>query len=74
MTSPLGASRIRWLTHKGIKIRAEKNGKYSLVDIPSFIMMVRPRDEAGNVITLAAKLRLAKVYIDEHIEKEKEVR
>lgn len=74
MTSPLGTSRIRWLTYKGIKIRVEKSGKYSLVDIPSFIMMVRPRDEAGNVITLAAKLRLAKVYIDEHIEKEKEVR
>ena len=74
MTSPLGTSRIRWLTYKGVRIRAEKYGKYSIVDIPSFTMMVKPRDEAGNVITLAAKLRLAKVYIDEHIEKEKEER
>ena len=75
LTSPFRASRIRWLTYKGVKIRVEKSGKYSLVDIPSFLMMIRPRDaDNGDVITLAAKLRLAKVYIDEYTEKEKEER
>jgi len=40
-----GKSRIRWLTYKGVKIRIEKSGKYSLVDIPTLVMMVHPRDD-----------------------------
>lgn len=63
-----GQFRTRWLEYKGIRIRVEKNGKYSLVDLPSLVMMVRPRDDKGQIISLAAKLRLAKAYIDEHIE------
>jgi len=62
------SSRTRWLEYKGIKIRVEKSGKYSIVDLPSLVMMVRPRDDKGQIISLAAKLRLAKAYIDEHIE------
>lgn len=58
-------SNIRWLTYKGIKIRIEKHGKYSLVDMPTLIMMIRPRDEKGQILSIAAKLRLAKLYIDE---------
>lgn len=57
--------RIRWLTYKGAKIRIEKHGKYSLVDMPNFVMMIHPRDEKGQILSIAAKLRLAKSYIDE---------
>lgn len=57
--------RIRWLTYKGVKIRIEKHGKYSLVDMPNFVMMIHPRDKDGQILSIAAKLRLAKFYIDE---------
>jgi len=67
MTNPMVYYKmaIRWLTYKGVKIRIEKSGKYSLVDIPTLVMMVHPRDDKDQIISLAEKLRLAKLYIDE---------
>lgn len=56
---------IRGLTYKGVTIRIEKRGKYSIVDMPNLVMMIRPRDAEGQVLPIAAKLRLAKCYIDE---------
>lgn len=62
--------RIRWLTYKDVNIRIEKHGKYSLVDMPNLSMMIRPRDEQDQILSIAAKLRSAKFYIDD-IEKTK---
>jgi len=57
--------RIKWINYRGVAIRIEKHGKYSLVDMPSLVLMIRPRDEKDQILSIAAKLRLAKLYIDE---------